>query len=140
MENARMKGLFSFTLILLLLGIAAPQQKRPIGEIPEDIKDELIGYLKTHWMTPEDYVLDKFKKYDIVFIGEHHFIKHAAEFIQDLIPLLYKIGITHLGIEFGCHELQNQVDSLLTADTYSRNISAITRDARWILFSSQRRI
>ena len=123
MENARLRELLSFTLILLLLGTAAPQKKRPIGEIPEDIKAELIGYLKTHWMIPEDYVLNKFKKYDIVFIGEHHFIKHAVEFIQDLIPLLYKIGITHLGIEFGCYELQDQVDSLLTADTYDEDLA-----------------
>jgi hypothetical protein len=108
--------------------MTAPQQKIPIGEIPEDIKDELIGYLKTNWMTPEDYVLDKFNKYDIVFIGEHHFIKHDVEFIQSLIPLLYKIGVTHLGIEFGCYEVQDQVDALLTAGTYDEDL------ARQIMF------
>jgi hypothetical protein len=128
MEHARLKALFSFLLILLFLGTAASQQKRPIGEIPEDTKDELVGYLKTHWMTPDDYVLSKFDKFDIIFIGEHHFIKHDVEFMQGLIPLLYKIGVTHLGIEFGCYELQDQVDSLLTADIYDEDL------ARHIMF------
>lgn len=103
--------------------MAHPKQKKPFGEIPENIKNELIGYLKTHWMTPENYVLSKFAKYDIVLIGEHHFIKHDVEFIQGLIPLLYKIGITDLGIEFGCYELQDKADSLLTAETYDEDLA-----------------
>jgi hypothetical protein len=113
----------SLLLIILFIGTTAPQEKRPVPEIPQAVRDELAGYLETHWMAPEDYVLSKFKDHGIVFIGEHHFIKHDAEFIQGLIPFLYGIGVTDLGIEFGCYEFQDQADALLTAKIYDADLA-----------------
>ncbi|RKY87702.1 hypothetical protein DRQ09_04030, partial [candidate division KSB1 bacterium] len=69
-------------------------------------------------------------KYNIVFIGEYHRIKHDVELIQNLIPRLYRAGIYNLGIEFGCYEYQNKVDSLITADRYDEDL------ARWLMFKS----
>ena len=97
-------------------------------DVPAALKDELTTYLGTHGMNPEDYVVSKFRDHDIVFLGEHHFIKHDVEFVQSLLPLLYKNGILDLGIEFGCHELQARADGLVTADTYDEGL------ARWLMF------
>lgn len=81
-------------------------------------EEELVEYLRTHWKSPEDYVLEKFARYDIVFLGEFHWVKHDVEFVQRLIPRLHAIGVYDLGIEFGSHELQDMVDSLLVTETY----------------------
>jgi len=119
---------FPVFLISLFMGITVSPQKQPIDDLTEEVKKGLIGYLRTHWMTPEDYVISKFETHDIVLIGEHHFIKHDVEFIQGLIPILYENGIMNLGIEFGCYELQEQADSLLTAEAYDEDL------ARWLVF------
>jgi Tol biopolymer transport system component len=104
----------------LALGLGA-QAVKPLPEVPSEQKAELITYLKAHEISPEDYVIEKFKTYDYVFIGEYHRIKHDVELIHSLIPRLYKAGIYNLGIEFGCYEDQDQVDALITGKTYSED-------------------
>jgi len=113
-----MKRLRSLVLLFVIIGAVFPGQKRPPAEIAASLKNELLAYLKIKGMSPEDYVVSKFKDHDIVFIGEHHFIKHDVEFVQSLIPILYRNGIMDLGIEFGCYELQAEADALLAADAY----------------------
>jgi hypothetical protein len=66
-----------------------------------------------HYKTPEEYVISKFKTYDFVFLGEHHRIKHDADFVASLIPVLHKNGINVLAYEFGEHTNQQLLDSLL---------------------------
>lgn len=97
-------------------------------EAADPTKQELVSYLRSHWQTPEDYVVSKFSNHDIVFIGEYHRIKHDPQFIQSLIPKLYMAGIYNLGIEFGVHEDQEQVDGLINADSYDEKL------ARHIIF------
>lgn len=118
-----MKRLLPLALLSVFLGVGFSGQTRPPAEIAEGLKNELLAYLKIKGISPEDYVVSKFKDHDIVFIGEHHFIKHDVEFVQSLIPVLYRNGITDLGIEFGCYELQAQADALLTAEAYDENVA-----------------
>jgi hypothetical protein len=114
----RSRALISRVLLAVLLVSALHGQKRPPAEVPDGLKQELTGYLHAQGTAPEDYVAAKFKDHDIVFIGEHHFIKHDVEFVRSLIPVLYRIGVRDLGIEFGCYELQREADALVTAETY----------------------
>jgi uncharacterized iron-regulated protein len=102
--------------------------QKTMREVSQDEKQELVQYLRTHWKTPEDYVVEKFSNYDIVFIGEYHRIKHDAELIQNLIPHLYKKGVYNLGIEFGSYEYEDKLDLLITADRYDEDL------ARWLMF------
>jgi hypothetical protein len=97
-------------------------------EVSSDEKNELIDYLRSNWETPENYIISKYRDHDIVFLGEAHHIKHDVELVHNLIPLLYKNGVYNLGIEFGCYEYQEKVDSLITADAYDEDL------ARWLLF------
>jgi hypothetical protein len=105
-------------LALAFLAAAPPDEKRPPAEIPADLRAKLAGYLKTRGLAPEDYVVSKFKDHDIVFLGEHHFIKHDAELVGSLIPVLYRNGVMDLGIEFGRYDLQPEADALVTAEAY----------------------
>jgi hypothetical protein len=108
----------ALVLVVAFLAAALPGAKRPPAEIPAPLKDKLTAYLREKGLAPEDYVASKFRDHDIVFIGEHHFIKHDAELIRALIPVLYKVGVTDLGIEFGCYDLQAEADALVTAEEY----------------------
>ncbi len=128
MGSPRTMRLFSLILISVCLDISGLPQKRPLEDLPGTIKKTLAAYLGSHGMTPEDYVISKFDTHDIILIGEHHFIKHDVEFIQGLIPTLYENGVMDLGIEFGCYELQEKADLLVTAETYDEDL------ARWLVF------
>lgn len=114
-------------LLLLTLSLAVffgfAFQKKEMLQISPEEKEELVNYLKTHGKSPEDYVVEKFKDYDLVFIGEFHRIKHDLELIHDLIPRLYQAGVYNLGIEFGAYEMQEKVDSLITADEYDESLA-----------------
>ncbi|ANQ51639.1 ChaN family lipoprotein [Flammeovirga sp. MY04] len=69
-------------------------------------------------LLPKDYIIKKFQNHDIVLLGEDHGVKEHVEFIQDMIPHLYRNGIYQLGMEFGAYEMQEQLDELLIADEY----------------------
>jgi len=93
-------------------------RKLPLPVLDDKLRNELLGYLKQNYRTPEDYVLSKFKDHQIVFIGELHRVKHNPELIQRLIPRLYQAGIYNLGIEFGTYRDQSKVDKLINAPVY----------------------
>lgn len=122
-SNPRAAAACALVLMSLASGTALLPQKRPLPEVPAALKSKLAGYLREMGMSPEAYVIGKFRDHDIVILGEHHFIKHDVEFVQSLIPRLYEAGVRDLGIEFGCHELQAQADALVTADTYDEALA-----------------
>ena len=93
-------------------------EKRPPADISSELRATLSAYLREKGLPPEEYVASKFDDHDIVFVGEHHFIKHDVELVQALIPAIYRRGVTDLGIEFGCYELQAEADALVTAPEY----------------------
>jgi hypothetical protein len=93
------------------------------------VKEQLEAYVRSHYMTPEDYVLSKFKDHDVVFLGEHHYFKHDPELVQRLIPRLYQSGIFTLAMEFARREDQPLIERLLSAPAYDESL------ARQILFN-----
>ena len=115
----------ALVLISLSSGTALLPQYRPLPEVPAALKSRLAGYLREQGMAPEAYVIGKFRDHDIVILGEHHFIKHNVEFVQGLIPRLYEAGVRDLAIEFGCRELQDRADALVTADTYDEALAQV---------------
>jgi hypothetical protein len=85
--------------------------------------DELINYIKRSALSPEDYIIEKFKDYDVVLLGEQHVVKQNLLFLQSLIPELYKNGVHIIGMEFGAYENQSRLDSLVTAKTYDNKLA-----------------
>jgi len=96
----------------------------------DDFISELKEYMQNNHVLPENYVIDKFADHDVVILGESHRIKHDAEFVQNLIPLLYDNGIYYLGSEFARRADQPLIDSLLEGDVYDEHL------ARYISFLS----
>jgi hypothetical protein len=109
----------SSTVLLFSLSLCCAA----IGAIQEREKAALLTYLKSHWQTPEEYIVAKFRDHDLVFLGEGHKFRHDVELVQGLIPLLHRIGVNQLGIEFGCYEYQDDADRLVTADVYDENLA-----------------
>lgn len=115
-----MRRRIALIVLILFAGFAPAGEKRPPRSLPDDLQKTLTAYLEAHALPPEDYVASKFKDHDIVFLGEHHFVKHDAELVCGLIPVLYRTGVTDLGIEFGCFELQAEADALVTAPEFDK--------------------
>lgn len=84
---------------------------------------ELAGWVKQNALSPSDYLVKKFQNYDIVFLAEAHAIKNNLEFVASLIPDLYQAGVYTLGMEFGAMEVQQRLDSLITAEAYDEQVA-----------------
>lgn len=111
-----MKKIVSIVMLIGILFCCSFMQA--IAEPSHTSEKEFVQYLKNHWQSPEEYISGKFDKYDIVFVGEFHRLKHDPELIQNLIPYLYKNGVYNLGIEMSGYEFQNEIDKLVTANEY----------------------
>jgi hypothetical protein len=99
-----------------------------LPSLPAELRDTLARYLVRNGQPPVAYVLEKFARYDLVFLGEYHRIRHDVEFVQRLIPLLPTVGVHTLGFEFACHRDQAMVDELLAKPEFDEEL------ARRILF------
>jgi hypothetical protein len=95
-------------------------------------RNPLIEYLETNHLSPNEYVIKKFKDHDVIFIGENHYIKEQVEFIKDLIPDLYENGIYNLGTEFLNYEDTELANKLITAEIFDNGLAEdITFKSLW---------
>ena len=102
-----------FCLLSLSLIMKAQDQKQ----------DSLIDYVCNVGMSPDDYLIAKFKTADIILLAEDHGVKENLDFVRNLIPKLYENGIYMLGMEFGAHEDQKRLDSLINAPEYDEQLA-----------------
>ncbi len=84
---------------------------------------------KNLYLTPIEYIKHVFERKDIVFLSEDHAVKENLDFVKELIPHLYEVGVDYLGMEFGAQEDQNELDKLVTGDQYN------TQKARDLMFN-----
>lgn len=87
-------------------------------------------------LSPDDYLISKFKKADIVLLAEDHGVKENLDFVRDMIPKLYENGIYMLGMEFGAYEDQRQLDSLINAPVYDEQLARqlmFNYNTRWAI-------
>jgi len=97
-----------------------------------EIPNPLIEHLEANHFSPNDYVIEKFKDHDVIFVGEAHYIKEQVEFIKDLIPDLYKNGIYNLGTEFLNYEDTELVNKLITTEIFDEELAKeITFKSLW---------
>jgi hypothetical protein len=115
--------LFILILVFLPAAVFSQTDRLPLPQLPDSLRQELTAYLTQHHQTPEEYVVSKFKDYDVVFVGEQHRIKENVELIQRLIPLCYAQGIYTLGTEFARREDQPLLDSLLYGAAYDESLA-----------------
>jgi len=112
------------TSLLLTFFLFWPaSQALDLPQVDSRLKEQPKAYVRSHHMTPEEYVLSKFKDHDVVSLGEHHYFKHDPELVQRLIPHLYESGIFTLATEFARHEDQPLIERLLNAPTYDESLA-----------------
>jgi hypothetical protein len=85
----------------------------------ETINSESAEWIKNKGVSPDTYIIGKFRNYDVIFLGENHLVKENLVFVASLIPNLYQNGIYYIGMEFGASEVQQQLDELITAPEYN---------------------
>jgi Haem-binding uptake, Tiki superfamily, ChaN len=115
--------------IAILMSKREMQRREPPPRVVLPPQDEatlqrLRTYLSDHHETPEQYILGLFDRYDIVFLGEYHRLKHDVQLVQRLIPLLHERGVTSLGIEFADRPDQPLIDALLSAEEYDSDLAS----------------
>ena len=114
MKNLQKKiYLFGIAAICVFLFISCFSDNTK-QEFPKEAKD-CADYVLQNYMTPESYVIEKFKDHDAVILGENHRIKHDPLLVQRLIPLLYENGIYTVAIEFALYEDQPLICLLYTS-------------------------
>jgi len=99
-------------------------------------KKECICYKEVENLSPEDYLISKFKEADIILLAEDHGVKENLDFVRNLIPKLYENGIYMLGMEFGAYEDQKQLDSLINAPKYDEQLARqlmFNYNTRWAI-------
>jgi hypothetical protein len=131
-----MKRALEMALVVgLMIGTAELETTPPEPVcLPTETLDKLADYARGHRQDPIEYVVKKFEKHDLVFIGEGHYVKHDPEFVQRLIPAVYAKGVHNLGIEFACHGDQKLIDQLLTAPTYDEALARRVMFRQYVLW------
>lgn len=120
--------IFGFLLAALVV-LTDCQSKVDLPDLDSARQKELAGWLNQNGKEPVEYVVGLFADHDVVFIGEHHRVKHDVEFIQSLFEPLYSAGVRVFGTEFGRREDQRLIDSLVTSPEWNENL------ARTIVFN-----
>ncbi len=92
-----------------------------VSQIPEDDYAYLVGWLDKNSNSPEDYVIDLFKKHQIIIFGEFHNVKEHKDFVIDLIPRLYhEAEVRCVGWEFSRNTDNKQLEKLVMASEFDR--------------------
>jgi hypothetical protein len=117
MFSWRILGLFvALSFIFGLDGCVHVDRTTRVAE-PSAIEG-LANYVRKHGLLPEEYIVNKLRYHDIVFLGEYHRIKHDVEFVCRLIPVLHRNGMHRLGYEHVRYADQHLLDTLVTADSF----------------------
>ncbi|KEO73047.1 hypothetical protein EL17_15665 [Anditalea andensis] len=115
----RMKSTITIGLIIMFFSCVNKKEN-----------ETLVKSIKSHSLSPEQYIVEKFRTHQVIFIGENHFIKEQVELIKDLIPVLYENGVYNLGTEFIRYSDTGMINELISGSTYSEEL------ARQITFNS----
>jgi hypothetical protein len=88
--------------------------------------DSYVQYLKEKGQTPTDYVIEKLKKYNIVMIGEDHWLRDHPQFISEVIKAIQEDGsvqLDYLAIEFGNAGDQLLADAFIESAVYREDLA-----------------
>jgi hypothetical protein len=109
------------TAIVVIAG-GCSEQAEHTTEVPAHLRP-YVEYVKQQGQSPTEYIASKFADHDVVWLGEHHRIKHDPLLVQQLVPVVYERGVRGLATEFARKEDQPLIDSLLRLDEYDESIA-----------------
>ena len=114
---------------LFMQALAYAQKGIGVTDLSKDHSfpyDTCVQYLKEKGKPPTDYVIDKLKQYNIVMIGEDHWLKDHPQFISDLIKAIHKekgVELDYLAIEFGNAGDQPLADEFIASPIYREDLA-----------------
>jgi hypothetical protein len=69
-----------------------------------------------------EYIASKYQNYDMVILGENHWIKNELTFLKKIIPLLYENGVRCFAFEFMAFTAQDKIDRLMAMNKFSKPV------------------
>ncbi|UCE99488.1 MAG: hypothetical protein JSV82_10095 [Planctomycetota bacterium] len=94
------------------------------SQIPKKDYPYLARWVEENAKSSGDYVIDLFKRHQVVIVGEFHPIKEHKDFIIELIPRLYhEAGVRCIGWEFSRHTDNERLEKLVTAPEFNREVA-----------------
>lgn len=121
MPLPRLRLAAGFSVVLLLFAPVLSGAGNPTTTASIPTAEQLAAALDAHGVAPEDYIVGKLRRYDVVLLGEDHRIRHNLELVHRLLPRLHQAGVYNFGMEFGASEDQAALDALVTAERYDEN-------------------
>lgn len=88
-----------------------------------ELVKNLVGFLNKNGKPPVDYILDKFKSYPIVAIGEMHEIENDLNLLIEVVK--NKTFIDEVGVvvwEFGNSNYQKDIDKIINAENFDKQL------------------
>lgn len=131
-----MRLLLGTALVSLSIVLTSCSGRRP-PPLDAALQAELKAAVLAGHAIPELYILNLFYDHDVVFLGEHHSIRHDPILVRKLIPLLYERGIRFLCTEFARRIDQPLVDSLLDAPVYDEALARLITFRQSVHFGFQ---
>ncbi len=126
-------NLFLVALMVLpwFLGVIALKRRNvlkpdaiDVNDLAQSDNERFVTYLRERGRPPIEYVVGKFKKHDVVILGEVHRNRETCEFVSDLIdPLYHQAGVRYFAMEFLKHKNSPLANQLVTAETYDRELA-----------------
>jgi len=119
MKNHLFKRISLGWLLSLLIVIAGiDMNETSANQVPLTEKS-LLEKSDKLLQDPIEYVLGKLKDYDLVMIGERHWVREEPIFIQNLVKRCYaKNAINVVFLEFGHFEDQGKLDAFMQSSKY----------------------
>ena len=95
--------------------------------------DPVVSYLDKHDKRPVEYVVEKFKKHDVVMLGEMHQQREVCVLFSKLIePLYHQVGVRNIGIEVVKYKNTESANQLVTGETFDQTQAMnLYRDGYW---------
>ncbi len=102
----------------------------PRMRVNSQIRAEMAEFLAAS-PSAADFIVGALDRHDVVLIGESGFVREHLVFLTELIPVLDRAGIHHLGFQYANRTDQQRIDALLTAPSFDEAL------AHNIMFSHQ---
>ncbi len=91
------------------------------SQVPREDYPYLARWLDEHSKPAKQYLIDLFKRHQVIIVGEFHHIKEHKDIIIELIPRLYhEAGVRSVAWEFSRHTDNERLKKLVTAPEYDR--------------------
>ena len=94
-----------------------------VDDVSAELEKSLLAHLQQHHQPAVEFVVNQFKKHDVVLLGEDHQIAENCRFVSSLIEPLYRNGVRTLAWEFTRSSFNDEVSKLVTADEFDDDLA-----------------